>query len=65
MAVPFTGCHPLLNANDVAGKFVIVERGDCMFIDKVNDFLTIIVTLQASSLLFRFLVIAYYMKSQC
>ena len=33
---PITGCVPVINNQQLQGKIGIVERGDCMFIDKVN-----------------------------
>jgi len=36
MATPFRGCEPIQNVDEVLGKFVVVERGDCMFVDKVH-----------------------------
>lgn len=37
-AEPFKCCTAPINAPDMFGKIVIVERGDCMFIDKVRHF---------------------------
>jgi hypothetical protein len=31
VAVPANGCAPLENAADVAGNFVVIDRGDCSF----------------------------------
>ena len=36
VAEPFRACEPLINAAELADKIVIVERGDCMFVDKVT-----------------------------
>ena len=36
LAEPFSACVDLENADDVKGKIVMLERGQCMFIDKVN-----------------------------
>ena len=36
VAEPFRACEPLINAAELVNKIVIVERGDCMFVDKVN-----------------------------
>jgi PKD repeat protein len=34
---PFSdGCNPILNAADLAGKIVVIDRGNCTFIAKVN-----------------------------
>lgn len=35
-AEPLQACQPLRNAEDVAGKAVLVYRGNCKFIDKVE-----------------------------
>ena len=35
VAEPFRACEPLINAEELVDKIVIVERGDCMFVDKV------------------------------
>jgi len=37
VAQPFRACEPLINAAELAHKIVIVERGDCMFVDKVSQ----------------------------
>lgn len=36
---PFKGCTSITNGDRIRGKIAILERGDCMFIDKVG-FLT-------------------------
>ena len=36
-ADPLRACLPLKNAEMLKNKIVIVERGDCMFIDKVRQ----------------------------
>jgi len=36
VAEPFRACEPLINAAELVDKIVIVERGDCMFVDKVT-----------------------------
>jgi len=36
IANPVKGCETLINPNVVKEKIVLVERGDCMFIEKVN-----------------------------
>jgi len=36
VAEPFRACEPLINADELVDKIVIVERGDCMFVDKVT-----------------------------
>lgn len=33
---PVEGCEPLLNAGEVAGKIVLVDRGSCLFVEKVR-----------------------------
>jgi len=35
VAMPLRACEALLNAADLVDKIVMVERGDCMFVDKV------------------------------
>lgn len=37
LADPIRGCQPLVNADDIKGKIGIIERGDCMFIDKARQ----------------------------
>ena len=32
---PFKGCSALTNADDLKHRIVVLERGECMFIDKV------------------------------
>eukprot|EP00035_Acanthoeca_spectabilis_P006217 m.121951 g.121951 ORF g.121951 m.121951 type:complete len:800 (+) comp13403_c2_seq1:180-2579(+) len=36
VASPFTACTELENADDLGHKVVLVQRGDCMFVDKVR-----------------------------
>ncbi len=36
VAPSIKGCQPLEPSADVRGKIVLLERGDCMFIDKVQ-----------------------------
>ena len=36
IASPYRACDTLDNAEEVRGKIVLVERGDCMFIDKAR-----------------------------
>ncbi|KAE9532028.1 hypothetical protein AGLY_010230 [Aphis glycines] len=36
IANPVKGCETLINPNDVKEKIVLVERGDCMFIEKAR-----------------------------
>ena len=36
VAQPYKACKPLTNAAAVKGKLVLLERGDCMFIDKAR-----------------------------
>lgn len=40
VAEPLRACEPLLNAAELVNKIAIVERGDCMFVDKVTYLLT-------------------------
>ena len=35
-AEPFRACEPLVNVAELVNKIAIVERGDCMFVDKVT-----------------------------
>ena len=35
MAMPLRACEALINTADLVDKIVIVERGDCTFVDKV------------------------------
>lgn len=35
-ADPLTACTDLVNADKLAGKIVIMDRGDCMFVEKVS-----------------------------
>ncbi|KAH9500779.1 ER degradation-enhancing alpha-mannosidase-like protein 3 [Bulinus truncatus] len=37
LARPFKGCSDLENGDEVKGKIAIVERGDCMFVDKARN----------------------------
>lgn len=37
-ANPSTACEDLINVKQALGSIVIVERGNCMFVDKVCDF---------------------------
>ncbi|XP_064616048.1 ER degradation-enhancing alpha-mannosidase-like protein 3 [Liolophura sinensis] len=34
---PFKGCGPVENPDDLYGRIAILERGDCMFIDKARN----------------------------
>jgi len=34
--MPFRACEALMNSADLVDKIVIVERGDCMFVDKAR-----------------------------
>ncbi|XP_041368922.1 ER degradation-enhancing alpha-mannosidase-like protein 3 [Gigantopelta aegis] len=34
---PFKACSPLTNSNQLFGKIVMLERGDCMFVDKARN----------------------------
>ncbi|XP_014243854.1 ER degradation-enhancing alpha-mannosidase-like protein 3 [Cimex lectularius] len=36
IAFPFKACDPLVNAKALKGKIVLVQRGDCMFIEKAR-----------------------------
>ena len=42
VAEPFRACEPLINAGELVNKIVIVERGDCMFVDKVACFYLVV-----------------------
>lgn len=35
-AIPLRACEKLDNEGEIQGKIVIIERGDCMFIEKVS-----------------------------
>lgn len=35
-ATPLRACEQLKNEGEIRGKIVIIERGDCMFIEKVS-----------------------------
>ena len=37
LADSFRACKPLRNAAIVKGRMVLVERGDCMFVDKARN----------------------------
>ncbi|CAL1540392.1 unnamed protein product [Lymnaea stagnalis] len=37
IARPFKGCTNIENVDEIRGKVVIVERGDCMFVDKARN----------------------------
>ncbi|XP_055897620.1 ER degradation-enhancing alpha-mannosidase-like protein 3 isoform X3 [Biomphalaria glabrata] len=37
LAKPLKGCSDLENGDDIKGKIIIVERGDCMFVDKARN----------------------------
>lgn len=37
IANPVKGCETLINPSVVKEKIVLVERGDCMFIEKVSS----------------------------
>jgi len=34
---PTFGCLPLLNGGDVSGKIAVIDRGDCLFTEKVKN----------------------------
>ena len=36
LAEPFKGCSEIINSDRVRGKIAILERGECMFVDKVG-----------------------------
>ena len=36
MAQPYRACTSLVNVDSIRDKIVIMERGDCMFIDKAR-----------------------------
>ena len=35
MGEPFKACSPLTNGEELKHRIAVLERGDCMFIDKV------------------------------
>ena len=35
IARPFRACKEIENVHELAGHIIILERGDCMFVDKV------------------------------
>ncbi|KAL3872065.1 hypothetical protein ACJMK2_040022 [Sinanodonta woodiana] len=35
-AEPYKVCSPVLNPEDISGRIAILERGDCMFVDKAR-----------------------------
>jgi len=37
LADPPLACGPLVNAADVAGKIALIDRGDCLFVDKLTQ----------------------------
>ena len=39
IAKPYKACSPIINLYHVKNKIAIVERGDCMFVDKVKHIL--------------------------
>jgi len=41
VAEPCRACEALINSAELVGKIVIVQRGDCMFIDKVSAVATL------------------------
>lgn len=36
-AEPSTACSELVNADKLVGKIVLMDRGDCMFVEKVSQ----------------------------
>lgn len=36
LADPFTGCEDLKNEDAANRRIVVMQRGDCMFVDKVS-----------------------------
>lgn len=38
VATPLRACEPLRNPDELRGRIVIVERGECMFVEKVGYF---------------------------
>lgn len=38
LAEPMRACAPLVQPEHLAGRIAVIERGDCMFIDKVSHF---------------------------
>ena len=39
---PFRMCKDITDEDEVRHKIVIIQRGDCMFVEKVINYLTII-----------------------
>lgn len=37
VAEPYRACGDLKNKNHVRGKLVLLERGDCMFVEKTRN----------------------------
>ena len=35
--IPYRACKDIENSADIGGRIAVVERGDCMFIDKVRS----------------------------
>lgn len=38
VARPFKACGDILNRGEIFGKIAVVQRGDCMFVEKVKFF---------------------------
>lgn len=36
IARPYRACREIENSHELTGHIVLIERGDCMFVDKVN-----------------------------
>lgn len=36
MSPSIKGCQPLVGFEEIKGKIILLERGECMFIDKVK-----------------------------
>lgn len=45
VATPLRACEPLQNSDTLQGRIVVVERGECMFVEKVSFFLYFITKL--------------------
>ena len=37
---PFKGCTEITNPDRISGKIAILERGECMFVDKVSEIIS-------------------------
>lgn len=44
-ASPLRACEQLTNEDEIAGTIAIIERGDCMFIEKVSKVTALLLSL--------------------